>query len=191
MPIQQNTYNAMLLGAQAAGIGAGIYASGQQRRAEAAGAAIDEGALKLRMQQEQLAFTQANIADLNNLAETLSAQRAILGARGQASGSGSAAALANKTIAQYGEDKQSRQLNASFRKDYITSMIRLRRANLGSSRAAYGSSLIGQSMNMFSFNSFMPQQTTTTTSGAPRPIDFGSGQIRTNTMRTNYLFGGR
>jgi len=49
MAMSPGTFNSILLGAQAAGIGANIYSMRQQQRAEAAGAELDEGQMRLRM----------------------------------------------------------------------------------------------------------------------------------------------
>lgn len=146
------TFGAILLGAQAAGIGANIYSSRQQARAERAGADIDEGNMKLRMQQEQIAFSQQNIADLTNLRETLAAQRAATSARGQLPGAGSVLAVTNKSIANFNADRSARALNVSFREDYMKGMMGLSRAALGASKAQRGGNLMAQGANMFSVN---------------------------------------
>ena len=73
-------YQALLLGAQAAGIGLNLYAA--RNAAGQSGIEVDRAQMQVRAEQEQLAFQEANIASLESFAETLSTQRAILAARG-------------------------------------------------------------------------------------------------------------
>ena len=143
----------LLLAAQAAGLAANVYANSQQNKIAGAGGRIDESMLQQRMEQETLAATQETLADLTNLRETLASQRAILGARGQAAGQGTAKSLEQKSIRAYGADAEAKRLNANFRKGYLESVNRLKKVEQSGLKAQRGTQLLGQSLNMVDFNS--------------------------------------
>lgn len=142
----------LLLAAQAAGIGANLYANRQQSRIERMGGAIDEQQMKLRMEQEGLVAQQETLYDLKALQETLASQRAIMGARGQNPSQGSAKTIEQASIRAQKEDERVRGLNKGFRKDYMDSLSRLRRIDRAGVKAQRGTQLLGTSLNMFSFN---------------------------------------
>lgn len=151
--MQQITgYQAMLLGAQAAGIGANVFAAYQQKRAVEAGISVEQGDLRLRMEQEELAFTEANIESIRNLQEVMATQRAIAGARGQNPGVGSSLAVANKSIRAQKADEQARGLSKSFRKSQYENMSRLLNVKKATAKAAFGGSLIESGMSTLSLN---------------------------------------
>lgn len=142
----------LLLAAQAAGIGVNLYGSAQQNRIESAGYNINEDQLRLRMDQEQLAFQQESLQSLTMLKETLASQRAILGARGQNPGQGTAKAIEQNSVRKQSVDQQAREINARFKKSYLESMARFSRVEQQGSRAQRGTQLLGQSLNMVDFN---------------------------------------
>jgi len=143
----------ILLAAQAAGIGANLYANRAQNRIESKGLALDEESVKLRMKQESLAAQQETLQDLTTLRETLASQRAIAGARGQNPGQGSIKALEQKSVRAQSTDERMRNLNKSFREKYAESLSRLKRIEHQGTKAQRGVQLLGQSINMFDFNS--------------------------------------
>ena len=147
-----NSFQAILLGAQAAGISASIYSEIQGNRIRGRGAELEQRELGLRMQQEELAFTQANIENLQNLRETLATQNAILGARGQASGQGSALAVQNKSIANFNADTEAMRLNKTFRQSQYKALEKLQGIKLASSRQESSNRILGQGLNMFSIS---------------------------------------
>jgi len=147
------TFPYLLLGAQAAGIATSIFANESQNRIGKAGLGVDRAQLALRMEQETLAATQETLFDLQNLRETLSTQAAIMGARGQRTGVGTAHAITQKSLNAYGQDENARRINKGFRESYLNSMSRLKRIESEGMKAQRGVQLIGQSLNMLDFSS--------------------------------------
>ncbi len=145
-------YEALLLGAQVAGIGANLYAARNERRMTEAGLSIEQGELGLRQKQEQLAFTEANIASIEQLQEVLATQRAMAGARGVNPGVGSALAASNKSVRAQGADERARGLSNLFRKSQLDGMSKLLNIKKATSRAQYGNTMLGAGLNSFSLN---------------------------------------
>lgn len=145
-------YDAMLLGAQAAGIGANLYAARQQQRMTELGIEVEQGEVALRMKEEQLAFTEANIASLDQLQEVMATQRAILGARGQAPGVGSALAVGNKSTRAQSADQRARNLSKSFRQNQYEGTQSLLGIKKAGARAQFGNSLIAGGLSSFNLN---------------------------------------
>ena len=142
----------LLLGAQAAGIGANLYMNRQASKIESLGYNLDRGEANIKMRQELLIASQQQLSDMRNLQENLATQRAIAGASGVNPGQGSARTIMEASSRAYKEDERIRALNTDFRKGYIESLGRLQRieqAGLKSNRAA---KLISSGLNMFSFN---------------------------------------
>ncbi len=152
MAFSPDTYNSILLGAQAAGIATDFYSQRQARKAAQAGYGLDEGELQLRMQEEQMAFTQANTENLERLRETLSTQNAILGARGQMAGVGSALASQTKAVGEYSADKEAMRLSKLFRENQFKGMQRLSKIKQAGSRIESGNRMLQSGLNMFSLS---------------------------------------
>jgi hypothetical protein len=93
--------------------GYGIADENYKNMEEALG--IEKSFLKTRMEQEALAFTEASAINSEELRGVLSSQRAIMGARGQAQGQGSARAVQEASIHAYGEDERARAISQNFR----------------------------------------------------------------------------
>lgn len=146
-------FSYLLLASQAAGLGASIYGISQQNRIEGAGYRLDEESMQLRMDQERLAATQDTLSSLKELRKNLASQRAILGARGQRAGVGSAKAFEQESTRAFGEEQKTKELNQSFRKTYLESLSRLKRIEQQGNRAQRGMQLLGQSLNMVDFSS--------------------------------------
>ena len=150
-----NTYKAILLGAQAAGIATNIFAESRSNRISRMGYEIDQRELGLRMQEEELAFTQANTANLERLRETLATQNAILGARNQLPGQGSALAATNKSLENFAADKTALRLSQSFRKSQLQGLERLAGIKQATSRLESGNKLLAAGLNMFNANELL------------------------------------
>lgn len=146
------SYNAILLAAQAAGIGANLYAERQKRKMAEQGVAVEQAQNKLRMQEEQLAATEATNASLEQLREVLATQRTIAGARGQNPGQGSALALANKAISAQSADERALGLSSSFRQSQLSNMSRLLGIKKAQARTEFGGNLIKTGLKSFSLN---------------------------------------
>ena len=150
-----NTYKAILLGAQAAGVATNLFAESRANKTSRLGYDIDQRELQLRMQEEELAFTQANTANLERLRETLSTQNAILGARNQLPGQGSALAIQNKSLENFSADKTALRLSQAFRKSQLKGLERLAGIKQASSRIESGNKLLASGLNMFNANEIL------------------------------------
>ena len=142
----------LLLAAQAAGIGMNLYA---QRRAEKftrIGEELEKQQLQLRMSEEQLAYTQKSLYGVEQLREVLASQRAIMAARGQAPGLGSAKALETRSVNVFNADERARQLSQTFRKNQLDSQMSLYNINRSTRKAQRKMNSVMQGLNMFSFN---------------------------------------
>lgn len=150
-------YQALLLGAQAAGIGVNLYAARSEKRAVGAGIEAERAQLSLRMEQEQLAFQEANIASLEGLAEVLSTQRAIQAARGTSTNAGSAVAISEKSIRNQSADTQARKLNKVFREQQMKGLNSLLNIKQAGAEAKFGASLIETGLSAFNLNTSIGQ----------------------------------
>ncbi len=108
------SYSYLLMGAEAAGFGMSLWGTSQANRMIGMGANLDKQALDLRMQQNTLASTEAAIANQERLRETIGLQAVMFAARGQRGGAGTAAALQNKSLIDFGREERARQLNLLF-----------------------------------------------------------------------------
>ncbi len=150
-------YQAMLLGAQAAGIGVNLLAARTEKRAANAAIEAERSQLKLRAEQEDLAFIEANTASLENLAETLSTQRAILAARGTAAGFGSAYSLAEKSVRAQKADENARKLNKTFQESQMQGLNRLLNIKRAGAQAKFGATLLETGLSAFNLNTSIGQ----------------------------------
>lgn len=163
------SYQAILLGAQAAGMGANLYAAYNQKKSAKYAIETERGELGLRRSQEELSFAESNLESLRELQEVLASQRAIMGARGQMPGVGSSLAAANKAIAAQGSDERARKLTKDFRNAQLDSMNRLLNIKKSGIRAGFGASLIEGGLNAINLNTTIGKylqtgkQTSTTT----------------------------
>lgn len=145
-------YQSMLLGAQAAGIGADLYSAYSKKKIADAGLELEKGDINIRKGQEELSYAEANLASLQELQEVMATQRAIMGARGQNPGVGSSLASANKSERAHGADQRARELSKTFRQSQLDGMSRLLNIKKAGNRAAFGGSLIESSLNSLSLN---------------------------------------
>ena len=82
MAVQAPSIDYLLMGAQAAGMIGDIWANEASLSVAKRGQELDEMQLDLRLQQERIASKEASIINLEQLAETLSTQRAMMAVRG-------------------------------------------------------------------------------------------------------------
>lgn len=185
------SYQAILLGAQAAGFGANLYAAYNQKKMSQYGIEVERGELGLRRQEEELSYAEANLESLKTLQEVLATQRAISGARGQMPGVGSSLAAANKAQAAQAADERARKLTKDFRTSQLDSMNRLLNIKKAGVRGEFGSSLISSGLSNLNLNASIgefinkakqPKTTTTSKKGSPlitknQPAYFIKGSI--------------
>jgi len=112
-PADQSQQN-ILMSAQVFGYAANIYAQAKQAQTLRIGTRLDKQAIGIQMQQETLDATLQSINATDQLREVLSSQRAIMAARGQMSGQGSALALANKSVRAYSQEESARALSTNY-----------------------------------------------------------------------------
>ena len=148
------SFNFLLMGAQAAGIGIDMYAKHKQERAARRGAEIDKKEIDLQMQQEQLASTEQSVLNVERLREALASQRAIFAARGQASGQGTPVSLTQNQLSTFNQDEQARQLSLSFRKYQGDAQKRLLNIGLSAQKVANKLDTVSKAFNLADFNQF-------------------------------------
>ncbi|HHT9129275.1 MAG TPA: hypothetical protein ACFYEC_00230 [Candidatus Brocadiaceae bacterium] len=147
------SFQFLLLGAQAAGIGLNMYQRRKEQRYQNVGADIEIQDLGLQMQKEQLASTEEAVANMERLRETLATQRAIYASRGQKVGQGSPVAIAQGQIRAQGYDERARQLSMGFRKYELESKQRLIGLNKQARRSERRTKDFMQGLNLLNFNS--------------------------------------
>ena len=144
----------ILLATQAAGIGMNLYAQSRAEKFTQMGEELDKMQLRQRMGEEQLASSQKSLYNLERLREVMATQRAIMGARGQMPGVGSAGALTQKSIGSFNKDEEARRLSQTFKQNQFESQMRLYGLNRANRQSKRGSKIMQQGLNMFSFNAF-------------------------------------
>ncbi len=153
------SYQYLLMGAQAAGFGINLWGTSQANRMIGMGANLDRQALDLRMQQNTLASTEQAIANQEQLREAIGLQAVMFAARGQRGGVGSAAAIQNKSLIDFGKEERSRQMNLMF----AQSNIKAQKATIGMQAAGQKAQgwggLLNTSLNSLNFNSLLNQPT--------------------------------
>lgn len=111
----------LLIGAQAAGYGASVYAKKQSERYVRQAEELDAQQRRLQFEQESLSSLETADVNLMRLRETLATNRAVAGARGV---QGSNAQL-QQNLRLYNADERARQLSLSFRKAQMDTVNRL------------------------------------------------------------------
>lgn len=165
-------YQALLLGAQAAGIGASILSSNSTRKATQSAIEAERAQLDLRAEQEQLAFAEANIASIESLSEVLAGQRALLAARGTNAGQGSAFAVAQKSVRTQSADTEARKLNQKFREAQMQGLNRLLNIKSKTTNAQFGTSLLETGLSSFNLNSSIGQWLNSQAPGGTKKTDY-------------------
>ena len=149
------SFNFLLLGAQAAGIGLNMYQRRKEQRYQNMGADIEIQDLGLQLQKEQLASSEEAVANMERLRDTLATQRAIYAARGQKVGQGSPVSLMQGQIRAQSYDERARQLSMGFRKYELESKQRLIGLNKTARKSERRTKDFMQGLNLLNFNSII------------------------------------
>lgn len=142
----------MLMAAQAAGQAVNIWQTSQASRTVGLGVSLDRQQLDLRMQQETLLSTERALQNSEQLRNVLSSQAAIMGARGQMPGVGSAQAIQQGALKEYGADERVRKMNLSFKKSQLEAQKLFTSLEAGGKKAALGYSIGEKSIQQLNFN---------------------------------------
>ncbi len=153
------SYSYLLMGAQAAGFGINLWGTSQANRMIGMGANLDKQALDLRMEQNTLASTEAAIANQERLRETIGLQAAMFAARGQRGGAGTAAAIQNKSLIDFGREERSRQMNLMFAQSNIKGQKAAIGMQAAGQKAQGWGGLLNTSLSSLNFNSLLNQPT--------------------------------
>ena len=144
----------LLMGAQAGGNLADIYTSSKQIGMLKRAADMDAQQLDLRMQQERLASAEQSLFQLDQLAETLASQRAIMAARGVLPGVGSALAIEQKSIQAFNRDEQARALSIGFMQAQVESQKVAGKLSAAGQAAGIGAGLMSRMASQIPVSEF-------------------------------------
>jgi len=160
-----------------------------------AGGQMERSQLDLRLQEEQLAFTEQSIQDAQSLRETLASQNAFFAFRGQMAGAGSAQAISQDAIYKYGYDQTARQMSFNFLKTNINTAKELSFFNQAASGmdlvldARFKKSQISSAFkkNLFDNSSGVLMAGLSSmgkgTGKAPKPINYSKNAGKASAMR--------
>lgn len=113
------------MAAQASGIAMNLYQTRQAAKQLKMGARLDKEELEIGIEQERLMATEKSLMANERLRESLATTRALMAARGQAGGSGSARAVTQKSIQNFNLDEMARSISSNFKTYQAKSQQRL------------------------------------------------------------------
>lgn len=113
----------ILLAAQAAGLGMDLYATRKASKSMKMGFELDAANAENKIEQLRLQGTEDALFNLDRLRQNISTQRAISGARGQSSSTGSARGAILASERTYTADERARELSERFKTFDIRSDI--------------------------------------------------------------------
>lgn len=145
----------MILGAQGAGMLLSMYGDSQSRKMLRLGADLEQRELGLRMEQEQLASTEQAVQNSEQLRQVMASNRAIMGARGQMPGVGTAQSLMQNDMRAFDADETARKISLSYRQAEIKSRMALTKMNLYSDLGKIGAKQAERGINMLSTNALL------------------------------------
>lgn len=143
----------ILLAAQACGIGINMWQNHQANKITKAGTRVEQQELDLRMEQMALQSSEQGLQNSEQLREVMASQRALMGARGQMAGVGSAGSLEQAGLRAFGADERARKLSLNFSQNQLAGQKRLLDINRYGIKAKQGADLMSKSMDMMSLNS--------------------------------------
>jgi hypothetical protein len=82
----------------------------------AIGAMLQQGEINIRMGQEELSASEESLMSIKKLREVMATQSAIMGARGQKQGVGSALTASTQSKNAFNADERARNLSLKFKK---------------------------------------------------------------------------
>lgn len=141
----------ILLGAQAAGLAGDIWASSVSSNIAKRGQELEESQMELRIKQDRLASNEQSLFNLEQLAETLATQRALMSVRGGLPGVGSSLAIEAKSIARFNKDEQARELSLEFGTQQKRAQMAVNRIALAGSQAQQGAQIFNKAFDMIPF----------------------------------------
>ena len=162
----------LLMGVQAAGLIGDIWANEASLSISKRGQQLEEAQLDLRLKQEQLASNEQSIANLEQLAETLATQRALMSIRGGTPGVGSNLAVEGKAISTFNRDEQARALSLQFLGVQREAQKAVGRITLAGKQAEAGAKSFGKAFNMIPFSELSTKLKTPTTASTSKIGDF-------------------
>ena len=142
----------LLMGVQAAGAIGDIWANEASLSVSKRGQQLEEAQLDLRFKQERIASNEQSILNLEQLAETLATQRALMSVRGGMSGIGSNLAIENKSLNAFNRDEQARTLSLEFLGQQRESQKAVGRISFAGKQAESAAKSFGKAFNMIPFN---------------------------------------
>jgi hypothetical protein len=144
----------ILLAAQAAGIAMDLYGSKQAAKSMKTGYMLDAANAEKNIEQLRLQSTEDALFGLTQLQRNLSTQRAISGARGQASFMGSAKASGMASERAFTADERARELSLRFKTFDIKSDLAAGKLANMAQRRQIGQGFMNRAMQQMSTNQF-------------------------------------
>jgi hypothetical protein len=142
----------ILLGAQAAGLIGDIFSQQAASKIARTGQQLDEAQMELRIKQDRIASNEQMLANLDNLAETLATQRALMSIRGGLPGVGSNLAVETKSVYNFNKDEQARTLSLEFSEQNRRAQIAASRIALAGREAERGAAIFNKAFDMIPFS---------------------------------------
>lgn len=181
--------NYALMGAQAAGLVADVFATDASNKIARSGAALEEAQLELRIKQERIASNEQALANLEQLAETLATQRALMSVRGGTPGIGSNLASEAKAVRGFNRDEQARALSLEFSEQNRRAQISVGRIALAGKEAQSSAQLFNRAFNMIPFNELGTTANKKTTATKAGSVKLDSNLANWSKGKTGLLTG--
>lgn len=145
----------ILLAAQAAGLALDLYGTRRASKSLKMGYKIDQANSENRLEQLRLQSTEEASFNLDQLRRNLSTQRAISGARGQASGMGSARGALNASERAYSSDERAREMSLRFKTFDMKQEALANRISNQAQRRQLSQGFMGRALQTVSSNGVM------------------------------------
>lgn len=140
-----------LYGAMAAGLVGDIWTGSSASRVGRRAVNLEEAQLDLRLKQEVLASNEQSLFDLEQLAETLATQRAMMAVRGGLPGVGSSLALEQKSVNRFNKDEEARALSLGFAGAQRKAQVGALKVAQFGKEAQMGADIFSKAFNMIPF----------------------------------------
>lgn len=115
----------LMLGMQAAGMIYDYMGTENEQDLLDRAQQMKEAAINSQIQQTRLQTANDSLHAMQNLRQTLGSQIAVMAARGQSTGAGSAASILNESQANFNADEKMRNLNQIIRENQLKTGMQL------------------------------------------------------------------
>lgn len=151
-----------MMGAQAAGLVVDIWAQNTSLNIAAQAQKLEDAQMDLRLAQDRVASNEQASFHIEQLAETLATQRAMMAVRGGLPGAGSSGTIAAKSVANFNRDERARKLSLEFGEQNTKAQQAIGRIALAGKRAKVGADIFNKAFQQIPFSeisgSIMPKK---------------------------------